>query len=129
MIQIDVVFHTDHNGQDGLSIPSGAVIDVIPSHPSERLYDDEGVCIGVRHDVHFDQVIYKSLDDFEAGGTPLVNSKIREFDVSYTERGVDPSTLTSQNIQDMLRDHIENGGNGFPGLGANSTQIVYPSWA
>ena len=132
MIQIDVAIHTNHGGQDGLVIPAGSVLDVIPYHPSQRLYDqDTGDCIGIQHDVNFNVVIYKSLTDFEAGGDPLLTEEqeIREFNIKYSEKNVDPSSLSSLAVQTFLKDHIENGDSVYPGIGASNAQIVYPSWA
>lgn len=128
MIQINATTHTDLDGDNGLTIATGSVLEVKPKFHSRRKVDDQGAYAGVQHDIEFEVDIYKNMASYESMKSVLVRSFMKEYDINFTAYDVDIQTITSvTDLQNILKDHIENGGDGYPGVGAGNCEIVWPS--
>lgn len=123
MIRVNATLHTDFNGSNGLTIPTGSVWEVKPYFNTVRSEELNRVI----HTVSFDVVGYKSLASYEAGDPPIVNDRIKEFNISYVEEDYDIQLITSPTaLQDVLKNHIENGDSNYSGVGVGNAEVIYP---
>jgi len=133
MIQINELYHTT----GGLEIAPGSVLDVRPNFVTPtKVYKKNEVEDGentftfekIIYPISFDLKIFKSLEFYkEQGSQPLNTGRLQEFDVALLIDDVNIQDLTSVNsLLELLVNHIENGGDGYSGVGAGKTEIVYP---
>jgi len=121
MIQINVPITT----KGGILIAEDSVLDVTPHFITKRI-DIDGV-ISVDYDVTYDVDIYKSLSDYEANAPILVKAEIVEFNVGFAATNVNLLALDSVTaLLNILKTAIEEGSEGYSGVGIGNTQVVYP---
>ena len=125
MIQINATLHT----KGGVTISTGSVIDVKPHFITPRKIYVDGVFDKVLYDITYDAFIYKNMAEYKKENSKvLVSDRLEEFNIGYHAQDVDIQSLTSMNgLLDILRNHIENGNEEYPGVGAGKTVIVYPT--
>jgi len=119
---------------DGGTIIEGSVIDVTPHFVSSVIdvFDVDGNVIGqrVKHDCMFDVNVYRNMIAYESK-TPRIKTTFLEFNIGYVENDIDIVALNA-NVGSLdimfgwLQSHIENGAEGYTGIGASNTTIVYP---
>lgn len=127
MIQINATTHTDFNGANGVTIPTGSVLDVFVSPMSRRVYDEAGAYSGTEHDIHFNAALFKSMASYKSTDPVLVNEFIKEYNINFIAENVDLSLLTTvDSWLELFSNHIENGNAEYPGVGVGNTAIVYP---
>lgn len=128
MILISVAIHTAHEGEEGLTIPAGAVMEVDPHFNTRRVSSVEGdPPDAVEYDIAFDVAIFKSMASFEAGETIVTNAPIKEFNIGFVAKDVDIRSFTSiDDLQNILLQHVLNGDGQYAGVGAGNASIVYP---
>lgn len=131
MIQTNLAIHTNHNGNNGVTISTGAVLNVNFTPLTRRIYDEQGSYSGVEHDIQFSSELYKSLSSYESADNVLIDvlaNPIREFNVNFIARNVDIQALTSvTDLLDLYKSHIEDGDADYPGIGSGNAAIVWPS--
>ena len=133
MIQINAALTTP----DGGTIASGSVIDITAHFKSKvvDVVDENDIVTGqtAEHYVAYDIDLYRSMAAYEAK-TPPVKSVFDEFNVGYTEMGIDIAALDASagamaTVTAWLQSHIEDGDSSYPGVGTGNTAIVYPTFA
>ena len=124
MIQINATTHT----KSGLTISTGSVLDVKPHFLDPRKVYNEGVFERIIYPISFDVKIYKNLDTYKTENSqPIFIGEMVEYNIAYLDSDVDIESLTSVNsLLQLLADAIENGSDGYAGVGAGKTEIVYP---
>ena len=124
MIQIKATTHT----KSGLTISTGSVLSVKPHFLDPRKVYNEGVFDKVIYPISFDVKIYKNLDTYKTENSqPIFIGEMVEYNIAYLDSDVDIESLTSVNsLLQLLADAIENGSDGYVGVGAGKTEIVYP---
>jgi hypothetical protein len=120
MIQINATTHT----KGGLTIPTGAVLDVTAIPSSKRVATESG--FEVQYGLYYSVEIFKSLAGYEANDLPIGTEHIEEYDRKYFASDVDLLSLDVTGVLNILKDYIENGGGDYPGVGTGNCAIVYP---
>lgn len=116
MILINVETHTSN----GLVIPTGSLLNVTPHFMD---YVENGI---TKYNISFDVTIFKDMNAYLSNKI-LVRDTILEYNIGYTAKNVDIQTLSSvSSLIGILKDHIENGDDIYPGIGIGNASIVFP---
>jgi len=117
MIQINVATTT----RGGLPIPSGSLLNVKPKFID--YVDENGL---TKYDITYDVDIYEDMAEYQAKKI-LVRDYVVNYDIAYVAKDVNIQLLDSVSaLLDIYKTVIENGSEGYPGVGVGNTALVYP---